>query len=431
MDHEILRSVILDRQGAIRKTEIVPRRYEIDPAANYVVTGLRRAGKSTLLYKLVQDLVSSGADWRQIVYVDFEDERLIGFTAQDFNDIVQLAYGLTDHRPYFFFDEMQNVKGWEKFARRMADAKERVYITGSNATMLSSEIESTLGGRYMELHVSPYRFDEYLDAVGQPHDADTIRTTREAGRIAAHFRDFCANGGFPESLERISARSYVESVYQKILLGDIALRNKIKNVPALRLLMKKVAEAVCRPVSYGSLYGALKGVGVAVGKATVIDYLDYAKSSYLVFEVQNWTGKFVERESSPKIYFSDNGLLGLFVREGSSSLLENEVAVALRDVFGEDVCYLRSAQTGIDIDFYIPSARIAIQVATELSDSSYRREVDSLVKLSKREEGHVRCLILTMQEQRRLFEDDVAIEVMPVWRFLLEECVPSSPSLRA
>lgn len=415
--------VVADKLEVVKAAEIVPRRYEMDPQLNYVVTGLRRAGKSTLLYKVAQDLVASGADWRQIAYVDFEDERLIGMGPDDLNDIVRFAYGSSEHRPIFFFDEIQNVHGWEKFARRLADAKERVYITGSNATMLSAQIESTLGGRYAELHVSPYRFDEYLGAMGQPYDGSPIVSTRESGRALGLFGRFCAQGGFPESIGLLSPRAYVESVYQKVLLGDVALRHKVQNVTALRLLMSKVAEAVGVPASYSSLHGALKGVGVAVGKATVIDYMKYAEEAYLLFELHNYVGKYVERESNPKFYFSDNGLLGLFAKSDDSAVLENEVAVALRDAFGKDeVFYLRSPQTGIDIDFYIPSARLAVQVAQRLSDASYGREVGNMAKLARREGGGLRCLILTMDDQREIAADGVSIKAVPAWKFILEEC---------
>lgn len=287
MNHDLLKRIIFDQHEVIRSASIVPRRYHLDPHANYVITGLRLAGKSTLLYRVAQQLVNSGADWSRIVYINFEDERLLEFSAEDFQDIPLVQSGLSDERGVYFFDEIQNIDGWEKFARRMADSGERVYITGSNAKMLSGQIATTLGGRYFVQHVSPYRFDEYLDANGQPYGIGELNTTRDISRILRLFNSFYRNGGFPESLRFETTRPYVENVYQKVLLGDIAARKQIRNVGALRTLIKKIAETVRNDVSYTALQKALKSIGCSVGKDTVISYIKHAKDAYLLFSLSN------------------------------------------------------------------------------------------------------------------------------------------------
>ena len=150
MNHDLLKNIIYDQHELIQNADIVARpSYSFEPNANYVLVGLRRAGKSTLLFKIVQDLVAKGVTWEQIIYINFEDERLSEFQKEDFNDILSVQSELSAERGYFFFDEIQIVPGWEKFCRRMADAKEHVYVTGSNASMLSREISTTLGGRYL------------------------------------------------------------------------------------------------------------------------------------------------------------------------------------------------------------------------------------------------------------------------------------------
>ena len=185
MNHTILKSVIYDQHEFIRDFQIVPRNYEFEENGNYVLVGLRRAGKSTLLYKIVLDLVASGVDWEQIIYINFEDERLSEFTVADFNDLLSVQSEMSDKKGYFFLDEVQNIDGWEKFARRMADAKEHIYITGSNAKMLSREIETTLGGRFFARHITPYAFGEYLTACGIPHDEPALLGTKTNGKIRA------------------------------------------------------------------------------------------------------------------------------------------------------------------------------------------------------------------------------------------------------
>ncbi|MCR5718973.1 MAG: AAA family ATPase, partial [Lachnospiraceae bacterium] len=150
MNHTIIKQVVLDQIEVIKNAKILEREYTFEKNLNYILVGLRRAGKSTLLYKIAKDLVEEGCDWSQIVYVNFEDDRLLGFSVSDFNDIVETAHELSESDEiYYFFDEIQIIDGWEHFARRMADNKKRVYITGSNAKMLSSEMAKTLGGRYV------------------------------------------------------------------------------------------------------------------------------------------------------------------------------------------------------------------------------------------------------------------------------------------
>ena len=146
MNHEKLKEVIFYQHEIIRNFEIVPREYDFDMNANYVVVGLRRAGKTTLLYKLVMDLISSGIDWKQIIYINFEDERLSEFTLSDFNDIIQVQSELSDKKGWFFLDEIQNIDGWERFARRLADSKEHAFITGSNAKNALARNRGTFGG---------------------------------------------------------------------------------------------------------------------------------------------------------------------------------------------------------------------------------------------------------------------------------------------
>lgn len=386
-----------------------------------MVTGLRRAGKSTLLYKIVRDLVESGVDWNRIIYINFEDERLAEFSIGDFNDILSVHSELSTQLGYYFFDEIQNVNGWEKFARRLADAGERVWITGSNAKMLSSQIATTLGGRYLVKHVTPYRFDEYLDASGIAHDSNALYSTKAKGSIAGAFDAFYQHGGFPESLRYDSPREYVESVYQKVLLGDIAARNNVRNPDALRVLMKKVAETVCNETSATALHGMLNALGYKISKATLLDYLAMARESYLLFKVTNVVAKFVEREGNPKRYFSDNGLLNLFLIGKEPALLENEVAVAMLDAFGEELHYLKSPKNGIDVDFYVPEQGLAVQVAYSLSDSAKPREVGNLVKLANISDSALRLLIVTKEEERVIEEDGKRIEIKPAWKFLLQD----------
>ena len=138
MNHDILKSVIFDQHEIIKNFIIYPREYSFEENANYVLTGMRRSGKSTLLYDIVQKLIAAGNDWNQIVYINFEDERLADFTINDFNDILGVAYELSDSKSYFFFDEIQNIDG--KNLPGALQMQKREYILPAVMQKCSAEI---------------------------------------------------------------------------------------------------------------------------------------------------------------------------------------------------------------------------------------------------------------------------------------------------
>ncbi len=421
VNHEILKQVIQDQHEIIRSARIVPRNmYTFDPNANYILTGLRRAGKSTLLYHMVQQMVNDGVLWEQIIYINFEDERLAGFTTADFNDIVAVQSEMSNLPGYYFFDEIQNIPAWEKFARRMADSKEHVCITGSNAKMLSREIETTLGGRYLTKQIRPYSFEEYLTARNVAHGENDRIATRSRAKIVSALEDFLREGGLPESLQYMYKREYISSVFQKVLLGDIITRHGIRNEYATKMLIKKIAETVKDEMSYSRLHGALTGIGVKISKDSVIDYLHYAEEAYLLFPVRNWASKFSDRESTPKYYLSDNGILNLFLTNKEGILLENITAIELNRLLGNEVYYLKSEKTGIDVDFFLPEQGVAIQVCMDLNDLTSEREIGNLVRLSKNMQEIKHLVVVTRDSEQRIKTiDDCRIEIIPAEQFYL------------
>lgn len=412
--------MIFDQHEIIRSAEINERNFDFEENGNYILVGLRRSGKSTLLYKIVQDLIQNGIDWNQIIYVNFEDERLSEFKVSDFESITEVQAELSERKGYFFFDEIQNIDGWEKFARRMSDAKERVYITGSNAKMLSREMERVLGGRYFSKYITPYSFKEYLNANGLRVDENVFYQKKSLAKIHAVFDTYLNFGGFPESLLYRNKREYVSSIYQKILLGDIVSRNEIRNEQGIRLMMKKIAESVREPLSYTKLHNLLNSIGIKISKDTIIDYVSYAQDAYLLYRVENYYSKFVEKETTPRYYFSDNGLLNLFLVDKSSILLENLIAVYLIEKYKEDVYYLKSSKTKIDVDFYIPSEHLAIQVIYELSETSNDREINHLLRLHVNSSEIQKLMIITYDEEKIIQQDGVEIQVIPAYKFLLQ-----------
>ncbi len=420
MNHDLLKRIIYDQHEVIKESVIVDRDILMEEDANYVLVGLRRAGKSTLLYQRAQKLVSKGVSYDQIIYINFDDERLLGFSAADFDDIVLTAEEMSQGKHYYFFDEIQNVPGWEKFAIRMANAKEKVDITGSNAKMLSSDVAAALGGRYMVKEVYPYSFPECLRALGVNPASFSAKAQ---GRVMKAASDYLAYGGLPEAMQRKLKRDYLSTIYERVLLNDIIVHHGIRQEAAVRLLVKKIAETVGTPVSFARLRDILTGIGVSLSREALLDYCRYFEDGFLLFSLYNHIEGFPEKHGHPKWYFVDNGILSLFLFDKATRLLENAVAIALARRYGKErIFYLKSG--GVDIDFYVPEQGALIQAAYSIKEEeALKREVGSLIRYAKSHEGIKRCLIVTNEEGQTIEKDGIAIEVMPLYKFLLGELV--------
>jgi len=419
MNKNILKAVIADNQTEVLKYKVIPREFAFEEFGNYVFSGIRRAGKSYLLYQRMQQLITRGIQWDEMLYINFEDERLTGMKAEHLNLLLEVHLEMYSKKPILFLDEIQNIPGWEKFARRMADTKHRVYITGSNAKMLSQDIQSTLGGRYIPVDVYPYDFVEFLAANNMSITENSILSTEHKAEVLRKFNDYFYFGGFPEGAELSSKRDYLTSVYQKIFLGDIAARHAVENTFALRILFKKLAESVKQPLSFNRIANIVSSTGAKVGTNTIINYMEYAKDAWLINPIQNIAGKLVDKETAPKYYFTDNGLLNLFLLDGNTSLLENMVAINLLRKYGRnDAVYFYNK--GIEVDFYVPDTGTAIQVCydPDYSTSTFEREVKALLKIS--EVLECRHLLIITRDTERIFEmSDKNIEAIPVWKWLL------------
>ena len=419
MDKNILKIIISDNQVEVPKYKVIPRDFEFEEFGNYVFVGIRRAGKSFLLYQRIQQLLAQGVQWDEMLYINFEDERLVDMSLEDLNLLLEVHLETYGKKPILFLDEIQNIAGWEKFARRMADTKHRVYITGSNAKMLSRDIQTTLGGRYIPVDVYPYDFKEFLTANEISFNEQSLLSTEGKAKLLQKFNDYFYYGGFPESAEFTGKRDYLTSVYQKIYLGDIAIRNSVDNTFALRIMFKKLGESVKQPLSFNRIANIVSSTGARVGTQTIINYIEYAKDAWLISSIQNIAGKLVDKETNPKYYFTDNGILNLFLLDGNTSLLENLVAINLLRKYGRnDAVFFYNK--GIEVDFYIPDETTAIQVCYSLNnnDTTFDREVKALLKITKVLDCS-KLLIITRDTEQILELDNKTIEIIPVWKWLL------------
>ena len=411
---DVIKQCLISVQREVDEAVIVNRSVNFEENGNYVIVGVRHAGKSYLLYQRVRQLQAAGMGWDEILFVDFEDERLAEFQTEDFNSLLEAHLELYGKKPVVFLDEIQNIPHWEKFVRRLADAKYRVYVTGSNAKMLSKEVATTLGGRFFIYDTYPYSFKEYLAAQQVELKEHWEYDTYQRSEVKRHLKEYFYFGGLPEILSFKNKRAMLSSLYQKIYLGDICGRNNIKNDRVLNILIKKMAESVKQPLSFNRLKNIIVATGMPISVPTTIDYADYVADSCLILPMENEVGKLTERETQKKYYFIDNGLLNLFLMSPDTSLLENMVAVELCRRFGkENVFYLNAER---EIDFIVPDERLAIQVSYSVrEDATYSREVSPLVKYAKAHQDW-RCLLITYDEEGV----EEGIPVVPVWKWLTE-----------
>ena len=422
MDKQILKQILRDNQQEVERYVVEPRELALDGFPCRVLVGVRRTGKSYMLYHYIQQLLAVGHKWDEMLYLNFEDERLENFDTEDFNKLLECHQEMYGKRPMLFLDEVQNIDSWHKFARRMADAKYTIFITGSNAKMLSGEINTTLGGRFLIAEVYPYSFKEFLAVHQVSFGEIDLLATEGRARVIRTFDEYLRYGGLPAAALLPAKRDYLSSIYQKIYMGDIIARNKITNVAGIRVLVRKMAESVCRPISYNRINNLLSSVGGKLSLATTIKYVEYCEEAWLLLRLRNYASALADKESNCKYYFIDTGILGLFLIDKDAMLLENLVAIQLFRIYGHDIDNGRIFfyHDGYEVDFYIPDDELAIQVCYSLHDEDTRkRETEALQKLPNRLSCK-RRLILTYDEEEIINDKHGTIEIVPVWKWLLE-----------
>ena len=414
---ETLKKVLVEYQQFLATVELHERAYAFEPKGNYVMVGVRHAGKSYLLYQRAKQLMADGHRVEEMCYVNFDDERLAGMKADELDGILTAYRSLFDATPILFFDEIQNVEGWERFARRLANEKYRVFITGSNAKMLSREIATTLGERYLTMEVLPYSFAEYLRASGVKIGKNW-KYGREAGDVARLCESYLRFGGFPETLDYANKRVWLNGLYGRIFFSDMIVRNGIKNEEGLRLSVHKVAESVGQPAAYNRIANLVKAAGASTTTASVRDYVRFMRESCLVFSISNGAAKFAERESVKKHYFVDTGLLNIFLTNPDSALLENACAVALHRRYGEALRFYRH---NVEVEFHVPDEGLAVQVCWSMSDENTRkRELAALEKLDAR--SPLKRMVVVTRDESGLVKlsGGRTVEILPLAKWLLE-----------
>ena len=383
-----------------------------------IITGIRRCGKSFLLFVLFKKyLLESGVDNDHIIEIaldGIENEELRDPKKcyQHIKDVMK-----DDQKYYLLLDEVQFMSRFEEVLNSLLRISNiDVYVTGSNAKMLSSEIATTLGGRFLIQEVYPYSFREFLLSQDIILKTNWLYTPSLRNEVVRTFDAYFYNGGFPELIAFKDKRSWLSGLYQKIFFGDLVARYALRNSDSMSLLVKKLAESVMQPSSYNRLKNIVSSAGESVGVRTVIDYVGYLEETWLIFSIENYAARFAERESNRKYYFIDNGILNLFIFNPETLLLENLVAVSLYRMVGKELYFYNQ---NVEVDFYIPDQKWLVQASYNISDTqTFTREVNGLLKTAKFLKAE-KLQIVTRNEERTVEQDGFTIEVIPIWKWMI------------
>jgi predicted AAA+ superfamily ATPase len=376
-----------------------------------IISGLRRVGKSTLLAQLAHKLGRGS-----FYYVNFEDDRLLGFDASNANDLYQVLMEVFGERRIWIIDEVQNVPGWEHFVRRLIEMGMKFYITGSNASLLSRELGTRLTGRYVPIELFPFSLAEYLRFRELPAPDFGRMTTADTARINKALDEYARLGGIPDAL-KYPELPLLRTLYEDVLYRDIAVRHRIENVRALKEMALFLMSNIPGPFTYDRLKDQF-GLGSV---NTIKNYVDFLENSWLMLTANRYDYSVKRQQIAPKkVYSIDTGLageVGFSFSPNTGKRLENIAYLALRRHTRE--IYYYTTPNGGEVDFYLPEQRRLIQVTQHMEQPDTRqREIgalqDALSALNAAE-----ALILTDKNAPSVETNGARIEIRSLVEWLL------------
>lgn len=409
----ILKQVIYDQQK-LSFTNKIPRQipqHLIDVSEVLIVSGVRRCGKSVLLQQI------RNQQKEKDYFLNFDDDRLARFTVDHFQDLYEVLIELFGEQKTFYFDEIQNIAGWELFIRRLYDHGCKVFVTGSNANMLSRELGTHLTGRYVSHELYPLSFPEYLQLKGVNVPEPDRHSTSGIAGLTRHFNQYLMDGGFPQYVLTKNP-DYLKSLYESILYKDVLVRNRLTNEQEMVEMIYYLASNTATLSSYSSL---ARTIGVK-HPVTVKNYIGFLENTYLIFQIRKFDYSLKKQVANArKTYFIDHALvrrIGFGFSDNSGRLLENLVFIELKrrdnEVFyhsgrGECDFLLRNGSTVVQ----------AIQVCHTLTGTNQKRVLAGLLEameLHNLNEG----LILTTNREEQIKVSDKVIHIKLVWKWLLD-----------
>lgn len=413
--------------------EFTPRDLDTSriPGKVHAVIGMRRAGKTTFLMQCLADRHRQGIAREQLVYFNFEDERLAGLTAPDLGLILDQHYRnhprlRRDQRVTWCFDEIQTVPGWEKFVRRVLDSENvEVLISGSSASMLSREVATSMRGRAIETVVTPFSFREFGRARGL--DGQTHTATREHSLWTACFDDYMRIGGFPELSQPPLQQRRVEILQgyaETVVFRDVAERHGVTNLAALRAFVRQLLRQPATTFSISRLHADFRSRGISVSKEALFTWLAHLQDAFLLFTVPIATRSERQRQVNPrKLYLADHGLAAAFKVQSAEDLgrqLENVVACELQRQRC-DLAYVRT-EGGHEVDFLATTPtgdQHLVQVAAQaFAAETLQRELQALADAAATHRDARKWLLLGEPLPASVAVPR-GVTAVPIWQWLL------------
>mgnify|MGYP001159300236 CR=1 FL=1 len=452
---ETIKSILLDYQEARLETG-VPRRLRVQSVHGKatVCIGVRRSGKSTYLFQIIQHLVESGVPRQNILYLNFFDDRLHNLRQDDLGLVSEAYYALYPEKKgtetvYCFFDDIQAVSGWEPYIDRlMRTEKCEVYLTGSSARMLSKEVATQMRGRALSWEVFPFSFREFLDCRGI--ESEGTLSTKKRLLVQKAFEEYWVIGGFPEVVAQIPGFGQGHGIddanlhfgtpiampeelrikthqeyFHAILFRDLVERHDIAHPKALSDLAHWLVDNTASLYSLSRLTGYLQSLGHTAPRPAVTNYVQWFEDAYFLFTVPIFDASLARRNTNPKkIYCVDHGLVssvasGILINSGH--LLENLVFTALRRLYPE--IYYYKTRTGKEVDFIVPlrgRPRLLVQVCESLVEPQCRKRETAALVEAMAELRLTTAIIVTRNEEEQIAVENGTINAVPAWRFLLD-----------
>lgn len=415
-----IKAMLLEQFQSFWRTEagiLREQLHEVERAASsphaVIISGLRRAGKSTLLAQMAHRLGEE-----TFYYLNFEDDRLLNFQADDINDLYQNLLELFGERKIFILDEIQNIDGWEHFVRRFMDMGFKFYITGSNASLLSRELGTRLTGRYIAIELFPFSFKEYLRFRDIPLPPLDRMTTVDLAQLQKNLSEYMQAGGIPDAL-KYPELPILRTLYNDVLYRDIATRYRLGNVVMLKELGFFLMSNIANLISYNKLKQQFN-----VGSVnTIKTYVEYLEDSWLFFTLNVHDYSVKRQQIAPKkIYSIDTGLsrsVGFQFSPNTGRGLENLVFLALRQK-NQEIFYL-TTPNGYEIDFYLPEKGELIQVSQHLENPATRQRELRALQDALAHTPAKKALILADANQEGVEIDGIPVAIRSTAEWLLEE----------
>ena len=431
MKKDVIKSLIAIKQSEI-PFDVIGRDIALPINRKKIITipGVRRCGKSTLMEIAINELVESGVSVERILWLGFDDERLKNMTSDELDDVIVSYMEMYPDIPikevYMFFDEIQLIKDWEYFVLRVYKSYcKNIFVCGSNATMLSTELSSALRGYPLEYETYPLSFNEYCRFKGIPtkgfleQDKARLRTAFEAYNMESAFPEIVLTSSKSEQTKLL------QGYFDTMLLKDLVEHYRISNLGVVRYFVKRIMANLTKPTSINAIYKDIKSQGLKVSKDDLYLWANYICDIFMFIRISRYDRSLVkEQKSLDKYYCIDNGLRGAVLIPQSNDNgkgLENIVLLQLNRIKqpSDKITYYQGDKECDFVHQRNESVILLIQVTWDMTDESTRaREISGILEASQ-VTGCDNLLIITKEEECMIEIEGKRIQVLPAWKWLL------------